>query len=140
MPDTLQPTLETPRLWLRPEGIVAEAPGGGILLDVHHRAHPRSRNREGGNAISFGSLAACAEVRERFHSGLWDGIAGESVLLDLEEKADGLWIINGLCFGVRNLPQGARPRSRPPGRLVLRRRLPARHSGPALPGQCRADR
>ena len=70
------------RLWMRPEGLLADAPGGGFLLDVHHAAHPHTRNREGGNGISFGSLAACAEVRNRFHAGLWDGIAGESVLLD----------------------------------------------------------
>jgi hypothetical protein len=73
---------EVPRLWMRPEGLVSEAPGGGFLLDVHHQAHPSSRNRRGENAISFGSLAACAEVRTRFRADLWDGIAGESVLLD----------------------------------------------------------
>lgn len=78
-PDAIR---EVTRLWMRPEGLVAEAPGGGFLLDVHHLAHPCTRNRRGENAISFGSLAACDEVRTRFRSDLWDGIAGESVLLD----------------------------------------------------------
>lgn len=76
------PIREVPRLWIRPEGIVAEATSGGFLIDVHHRSHPRSRNRDGENGISFGFLSACAEVRDRFGEGLWDGIAGESLLLD----------------------------------------------------------
>lgn len=76
------PLRSVPRLWISPEGTLAEGPDGGYLLDVHHAAHPRSRQREGVNALSFGSSFHWAEMMAHFGRDLPLGIAGENFLVD----------------------------------------------------------
>jgi hypothetical protein len=51
------------------------------VIDVHHRAHPRSRNR-GDNGISIGFTGHYAIMRERFGERLTFGVAGENVIVD----------------------------------------------------------
>lgn len=54
-------------------------------IDVHHRDHPRSRNRKGGAGISVLGTGDYDALRERYGPHLVDGAAGESVLVDAPE-------------------------------------------------------
>jgi hypothetical protein len=75
------PIKEVMGLWLSPQGVVAPT-REGFVLDVHHADRPHHRNRNGANALSFGFTGSCARIRERFGPRLWDGIAGENILLE----------------------------------------------------------
>ncbi len=75
------PIKEVMSLWLSSQGVVAPT-REGFILDVHHADRPHNRNRNGANALSFGFTDSCARIRERFGPRLWDGIAGENILLE----------------------------------------------------------
>ena len=80
------PVREVPRVWIGPEGLMAPAPGGGFLLDVHHSAHPRSRNREGLNALSIGFTSHYEAMRTHFEKKLPLGIAGETLIVESKQR------------------------------------------------------
>jgi hypothetical protein len=69
-----------PRLELGPGGVNGFAEDGFRLDDVHHARHPRSKSR-GSNAISILFTAHYDEIRRRFGDWLYDGIAGENILV-----------------------------------------------------------
>ena len=58
---------------------------GEAVLDVHHAAHPRSRNREGLNGLSIGFTSHYEAMRARFGARMSDGIAGESLIVETSE-------------------------------------------------------
>ena len=68
-------------LTLTPAGVVGQAEDEAVV-DVHHRDHPASKNRGGGNGISLGFTAHYAAMRDRFGAHLVDGIAGENLLVE----------------------------------------------------------
>lgn len=106
------PLREVPRLWITREGVLAPAAEGGMVVDVHHPAHPHSRNREGENALSLGFTAHYAAMARHFGRPLPLGIAGESLIVDtarcvapedlsgnlyIRSKASGaLWPLSGV--------------------------------------------
>ena len=65
-------------LRLEPDGVCGV--GDTVLLDVHHRDHPRSRFR-GDNGISIGFTEHYAVMRAAFGPHMAAGIAGENVLI-----------------------------------------------------------
>lgn len=67
-------------LRLTPDGVEAGTPDEPII-DVHHRAHARSRNRSD-NGISIGFTGHYEIMRARFGDRLIEGIAGENILID----------------------------------------------------------
>jgi hypothetical protein len=79
-------------------GVVGVRDSGELVLDVHHREHPLTKNVAGKNGVSVGFSAHYAAMRARFGAHLVDGIAGENVLVacewpvTLEELAGGLLI------------------------------------------------
>lgn len=75
-----KPLLTVECLELDPEGVVGLTADGGRFLDVHHVRHPQSRYR-GGNAVSIGFTSHYAALRERFGPHLWDGCAGENIIV-----------------------------------------------------------
>lgn len=68
-------------VWVGRDGLVAEGEAG-FLLDVHHRAHPHTRNRAGENALSLGFTGHYDVMRARFGDRLSLGVAGENLLID----------------------------------------------------------
>lgn len=76
-------------------GVTGVTERGETLPDVHHRDHPRSRFR-GENGISLLFTAHYGKMRERFGEHLFDGIAGESVLVD----HDGILSLDDLAGGI----------------------------------------
>ncbi|WP_376794786.1 hypothetical protein [Thermogemmatispora sp.] len=86
------------QLWLSVDGAFALLPDGRRLLDVHHRAHPRSRNRGGKNGISLGFTAHYRAMRARFGDHLRDGCAGENILIATEQPVSLELLANGLLI------------------------------------------
>ncbi|HJV23046.1 MAG TPA: hypothetical protein VJ570_10125 [Holophagaceae bacterium] len=74
------PIREVPEVWVAPEGLVAPLEAG-YVLDVHHRNHPRSRNREGRNAVSLGFEGHYGVLRARFGDRMALGVAGENFIV-----------------------------------------------------------
>src|SRR5260370_10512705 len=58
------PLLAVARLAVGPDGVLGESPDGSWLLDVHHRAHPHTKNEDGAHGISLG-FTAKAETHAR---------------------------------------------------------------------------
>jgi hypothetical protein len=65
-----------------PQGVSGIADGGEVILDVHHRLHPQSRDRKGVAGVLFMGTGDYAALRERYGDHVADGIAGETMLLD----------------------------------------------------------
>ena len=76
------PLRALPALLLTAGGVLGVAEDGREVLDVHHRDHPASKNREGVNGISVGFTGHYAAMRARFGSHLADGSAGENILVE----------------------------------------------------------
>jgi hypothetical protein len=70
----------------RVRGFTAE---GKVVLDVHHRDHPESRDRKGKAGILFMGTGDYVALRERYGDHVVDGIAGETVLLDAPDGLAG---------------------------------------------------
>ena len=76
------PLRAVPAVLLTEGGVLGVAEDGREILDVHHRDHPASKNRDGGNGISVGFTGHYAAMRARFGPHLADGIAGENILVE----------------------------------------------------------
>lgn len=68
------------QLWISPDGALGRSPDGSWLVDVHHRAHPRTKNEDGEHGISVGFTMHYAAMRDRFGHQITDGCAGENLL------------------------------------------------------------
>lgn len=79
------PLLVVERLLLTPQGVIGVTAVGEELTDVHHAAHPQSRNA-GINGISLGFTSHYRAMREEFGAHLTDGLAGENILVETTEE------------------------------------------------------
>src|SRR5437660_11269113 len=65
------PLLAVDRVALGPDGVLGEGPGGGAwLVDVHHRAHPETKNEDGVHGVSIGFTSPYAQMRDPVRAGL----------------------------------------------------------------------
>ena len=93
------PLLAVPRLAVGPDGVLGAGPGDAWLVDVHHRAHPATKNEDGLHGVSVGFTAHYAAMRERFGERLTIGCAGENLIaetggpLHLLDLAGGLAVL-----------------------------------------------
>jgi hypothetical protein len=93
------PLLSVPRLAVTPDGVLGAGPEGSWVLDVHHRAHPFSKNEDGLHGVSVGLTGHYAAMRERFGPRITLGCAGENLiaeragLLPLAEITGGLAVV-----------------------------------------------
>lgn len=76
------PLLAVGRLALSPDGALGSTADGGWLVDVHHRAHPDTKNPDGLHGVSVGFTAHYGAMRERFGARLTLGCAGENLIAD----------------------------------------------------------
>lgn len=74
------------RLWLSPDGVLGLGPDGSWLVDVHHRAHPHTKNEDGLHGVSLGFTAHYATMRERFGDRITPGCAGENLLAETDRR------------------------------------------------------
>jgi hypothetical protein len=79
------PLLTVEMLHASADGVVAVTAEGAVL-DVHHRAHPASRNDGGINGISVGFTAHYDAMRSRYGPHMRVGCAGENVLLACQRR------------------------------------------------------
>jgi MOSC domain len=77
------PLLAVPRLAVSPDGTLGAAPDGSWLVDVHHRAHPATKNADGLHGLSVGFTGHYAAMRERFGARLTPGCAGENLIAEV---------------------------------------------------------
>jgi hypothetical protein len=75
------PLLPVERVRVSPAGVVALLPDRATVIDVHHRDHPHSKYADR-NAVSIGFTANYARMRERFGDRVWNGCAGENILIE----------------------------------------------------------
>lgn len=98
---TYDPTslLPVTRLAVGPDGVLGAGPDGSWLVDVHHRAHPATKNDDGLNGVSVGFTAHYQAMRQRFGDRLTVGCAGENLIaqteapLRFEDLSGGLVIV-----------------------------------------------
>jgi hypothetical protein len=76
-------------LLAEPRGVQGVTADGAVVLDVHHRDHPKSRDRKGKAGILFMGTGDYAALRERYGDHVVDGIGGETVLLDAPDGLAG---------------------------------------------------
>jgi hypothetical protein len=75
------PLLPVSRLTVTPDGVLGAGPDGGWIVDVHHRAHPETKNEDGLHGVSVGFTSHYAAMRERFGERIVVGCAGENVIV-----------------------------------------------------------
>jgi hypothetical protein len=80
------PIQDVERLDLDPGGVVGRMANDLPVIDVHHREHPMSKNRNGDNGISIGFTSHYDLMRERVGSALANGLAGENILVATDQQ------------------------------------------------------
>ncbi len=80
------PIRSVPAMSASPAGVVGLVENGETIVDVHHREHRSSKNRDGENGISLGFTAHYLAMRERFGPHLHDGVAGENILIAVDRQ------------------------------------------------------
>lgn len=74
------------KLLLTTEGVVGVTTEGEQILDIHNSSHPQTKNAGGVNGVSLGFSSHYGAMRRQFGSHLWDGCAGENILVETEEE------------------------------------------------------
>ena len=95
------PLLAVDRLWVTPDGVLGRGPGphDEWVVDVHHRAHPATKNDDGGHGVSVGFTGHYQLMRDRFGERIVVGCAGENLIaetdrvLRLDDVAAGLVVL-----------------------------------------------
>src|SRR2546422_4910091 len=80
------PLLAVARLALGPEGARGEGRDGSWLVDVPHRAHPRTKNEDGAHGVSLGFTSHYALMRDRLGERITLGCAGENIIVETERR------------------------------------------------------
>jgi hypothetical protein len=80
------PLLSVNRLAVGPDGALGEGPDGSWLVDVHHRAHPRTKNEDGEHGVSLGFTSHYAAMRDRFGQRITLGCAGENIIVATDHR------------------------------------------------------
>lgn len=94
------PLLSVERLAVTPDGVLGLSDGDAWLVDVHHRAHPQTKNEDGLHGVSVGFTAHYDAMRARFGDHLTPGCAGENLLavadrrLGYDELAGGIAVVD----------------------------------------------
>lgn len=96
------PLLVVEQLRLSARGVVGITANGDEIIDVHNADHPQSKNRAG-NGISIGFSSHYESIRAQYGDHLWDGCAGENILIEVE--ADKVFTLPDLGSRVAILSQ-----------------------------------
>lgn len=102
------PLLSVPRLHIAPDGVLGGGGADAWIVDIHHRAHPETKNEDGLHGVSVGFTSHYAAMRERFGERLVVGCAGENIIA----AADRPFTYDDLAGGVAILAPDGRERVR----------------------------
>jgi hypothetical protein len=98
------PLLAVPALNVTPDGALGGSPDGTWIVDVHHRAHPSTKNEDGLHGISLGFTSHYAAMRDHFGDRVEVGCAGENIIATSDRR----FTYDELAGGVAILaPDGA---------------------------------
>src|SRR5579862_8915520 len=114
------PILAVEQLVIAPDGAFGLDREHGWIVDVHHRAHPDTRNADGLHALTLGFTSHYAAIGERFGRQVALGCAGENIIVDaaarftLADFASGIAVLGAdgaerLRFDVRAVAHPCRP-------------------------------
>ena len=78
--------LTVAHLAIGPDGVLGQADDGAWLVDVHHRAHPHTKNEDGAHGVSLGFTSHYAAMRDRFGNRITVGCAGENIVVETEGR------------------------------------------------------
>jgi hypothetical protein len=90
------PLVYVPRLTVTPDGVLGAGADGSWIVDVHHRAHPETKNEDGLHGVSVGFTSHYAAMRDHFGDRIVVGCAGENVIV----AADRTFTYEDLAGGV----------------------------------------
>src|SRR5712691_9331239 len=97
------PLLSVPKLNVTPEGALGAIEDDAWVVDVHHRAHPHTKNEDGLHGISLGFTSHYDAMREHFGDRVVLGCAGENIIA----SSDRQFSYDDLAAGVAILsPEG----------------------------------
>src|SRR5213075_2212768 len=80
------PLLAVPTLNVTPDGALGGRPDGEWIVDVHHRAHPFTKNEDGLHGISLGFTSHYDAMREHFGDKIAVGCAGENIIATSDRR------------------------------------------------------
>lgn len=80
------PILPVDRVAITPQGVLGQAPDGSWIVDVHHRAHPLTKNADGAHGVSLGFTSHYAAIRQRFGARIALGCAGENIIVEADRR------------------------------------------------------
>src|SRR6266540_1793808 len=82
------PLLSVPALNVTPDGALGASPGGEDtwIVDVHHRAHPHTKNEDGLHGISLGFTLHYDARREHFGNRVEVGCAVENIFATSDRR------------------------------------------------------
>jgi MOSC domain-containing protein len=82
------PLLSVPALNVSPDGALGVSPTDDEMwiVDVHHRAHPQTKNEDGLHGISIGFTSHYAAMQEHFGAQVAVGCAGENILAEVDRR------------------------------------------------------
>jgi hypothetical protein len=95
------PLLSVDCLAIGPDGALGQGGEGEWLVDVHHRAHPATKNEDGAHGVSLGFTSHYGEMHDRFGDRITIGCAGENIIVEtpgrvtLEDVAQGVALLAG---------------------------------------------
>ena len=120
-------------LAIGPDGVLGQSTDGAWVVDVHHRAHPQTKNEDGAHGVSLGFTSHYAAMRDRFGDRVTLGCAGENIVVETDRRIT----FEDLEHGVALLGDGGRELARLD---VLQVAHPCRpFSGWALGGMVESD-
>jgi hypothetical protein len=91
------PLLAVARLAVGPDGVLGAGPEDAWVVDVHHRAHPATKNEDGLHGVSVGFTAHYDAMRERFGARLALGCAGENLIAETRGRLHAADLATGLA-------------------------------------------
>ncbi len=80
------PILCVDRLAVTADGVLGQADGEAWIVDVHHRAHPHTKNEDGLHGVSVGFRSHYDAMRQRFGERVTLGCAGENILVAADRR------------------------------------------------------
>lgn len=90
------PLLHVPRAAVTPDGVLGWGDRDAWVVDIHHRAHPATKNEDGIHGVSMGFTAHYRAMREQFGDRLTLGCAGENLIADSSGMITPADVANGV--------------------------------------------
>lgn len=94
--------LQVARLELTSKGVLGVVDQGDTVIDVHHLQHPTTKNTDNENGMSVGFTSHYTSMRDRFGPHLVDGIAGENVLVAVDDQIEPEELLDGLDIALQD--------------------------------------